>query len=819
MKAFLVAMMAAAALAQCDPGYLLETLPGRPPACVPIVDAIPRIETNAGIVEVYASDLQVFNMSDPYNATSRIISLNAMYDTMVSLQASVSSANRAISQLSSLLSAESSRAIYAEGQLAIFATSQRTAGEAVEASIGSSLQSETMRAISVQASLGSGISLELNRAVGVEASLSLSLVAQQSQARASSDSLSFTLAIEISRALLVEASLSNVGVASAAVAAAGYAAQSVAVSLNLETLRATNVEASLGASVLGERSRAIFAERSLYSSVFAPCPVNSSGVPGTCTCNAGFSGTLLPRPGSYDGVCMAVPCPSFSAGANVPGGCTCIAGYTGSVTATLSSPFFSNTCSPVSCPSLSSGTNVPSGCACFAGCSGAVVATTTSPFYVSSCAPVACPASSSGANVPSGCTCNAGYSGSVTGTTSSPFYSSTCTPVVCPANSAGTNVPAGCTCNAGFVGSVIPSTISPFFNSSCAAVLCPANSAGTNVPSGCTCNAGYSGSVTATSSTPFFTSTCTAVACPSSVSTGVSVPAGCTCRPGYSGSVTSSTVSPFYTSTCTEVACPTSSTGVNVPSGCTCTIAGTVTASSTSPFYISTCTAPPALSCTSVGGTTSGTYNINPYGTGAFSVYCDLTSGDSGWTLVNSRTPGVVMFTESGFNPLLTSSGNGRVTQIWSLSSTFSFTSMRFTDGLGSYATITFPAATTLANLNSLYSSWTSSPVSGTVTTNVASLSGGGFYFRGMSGSCGPFSDSCDYAFMGFSLSSISSLGDGWDVSYPAFILAGCDYTDPASSSDVSVGLHSTGSLSCHWHSTCATANGFASSTVYVWLR
>jgi hypothetical protein len=141
------------------------------------------------------------------------------------------------------------------------------------------------------------------------------------------------------------------------------------------------------------------------------CPASSVGpnVPMGCTCSPGLSGTVTASSVSpfFVSTCAslsflpsishpAVACPANSAGSSLSSGCTCNAGYSGSIIPTSLFPFFTSSCQGddllslltpgVSCPANSVGSSVPAGCTCRPGFSGTVTATSLSPFFVSTCA-------------------------------------------------------------------------------------------------------------------------------------------------------------------------------------------------------------------------------------------------------------------------------------------------------------------------------------------------------------------------------------------------------------------------------------------------
>jgi len=99
-----------------------------------------------------------------------------------------------------------------------------------------------------------------------------------------------------------------------------------------------------------------------------PCPANSQGTAPSCTCKAGYTGTITAAAGGYTGSCAVVPCPANAEG-HAPS-CTCKAGYTGTITAAAGG--YTGACTVVPCPANAEGT-APS-CTCKAGYTGTITA-------------------------------------------------------------------------------------------------------------------------------------------------------------------------------------------------------------------------------------------------------------------------------------------------------------------------------------------------------------------------------------------------------------------------------------------------------------
>lgn len=269
------------------------------------------------------------------------------------------------------------------------------------------------------------------------------------------------------------------------------------------------------------------------------------------------------------------------------------------------------------------------------------------------------------------------------------------------------------------------------------------------------------------------------------------------------------------------VPCPIGSTGASVPAGCTCPT-GSVVATSTYPFYNSTCIAASCLEYYNRNpSSSSGTYTIL-VGGAMTQVYCDMstTNGGSvgGWTLVAMRTRAVQMFTETAMTPVLpTDTGAGRIANIFTMANNnFPFSSIRYTNNDPNWAVATFASAQTFASLsasNPMYSQNAVVPAA-TVTSSVSTLRN--YYWRAKSSSVAQFSDSGDYGFMVFTVAAPITSGDGWDVSYPTWILAGTDNSyDPSAYSNVASGLSISGS-GCHWWGSCLS---YMHVQTYVWLR
>ena len=116
-----------------------------------------------------------------------------------------------------------------------------------------------------------------------------------------------------------------------------------------------------------------------------------------------------------------------------------------------------------------------------------------------------------------------------------------------------------------------------------------------------------------------------------------------------------------------------------------------------------------------------------------------------------------------------------------------------------------------------------STPTSATVVSTDSRLVN--FYWKAQSGNYTGWSDSADWAFMCFAAASISGAGDGWDVSYPYWILAGTDNSyDPATYSNVVVGKPAAPSSTAgaHWWgstSTFQTNSGTFYTKTFVWLK
>lgn len=170
----------------------------------------------------------------------------------------------------------------------------------------------------------------------------------------------------------------------------------------------------------------------------------------------------------------------------------------------------------------------------------------------------------------------------------------------------------------------------------------------------------------------------------------------------------------------------------------------------------------------------SGTYSLDIDGNGpipAFNAYCDMT-GSGGWTLVAVRIPLIQLFTETVYTPLTTAHVSGRLQggNIWSLSSTFSFQQLRYSNSAGYWATANFGSPTSLSALNAQYSSYSCTPTTASVTSTLSILTH--WYFRGVSGSCALYDDNCDWAALAFS-AAMCTASDVWDVNAPWWIMSG----------------------------------------------
>ena len=163
--------------------------------------------------------------------------------------------------------------------------------------------------------------------------------------------------------------------------------------------------------------------------------------------------------------------------------------------------------------------------------------------------------------------------------------------------------------------------------------------------------------------------------------------------------------------------------------------------------------------------------------------------------LVAVRAPGIQLFTETSYTPLTTARSSGRLlgNAIWSLSSTYGFQQLRYTNSAGLTATADFGNMTSLSALNARYNSYTCTPNPASVTSNANVTN---FYFRGQSGRCTDWSDSCDWAALAFSTTSICDLGDFWDSYSVWWILSGESCTSFQDSN--TMGAFSSDKPCCH---------------------
>jgi len=311
---------------------------------------------------------------------------------------------------------------------------------------------------------------------------------------------------------------------------------------------------------------------SFASCVAIACTGAYAGLAGACTCAAGFAGSATYLNGVAAG-CTACPIGKWSVEGNgntctaslcaaaysgVPGQCTCAAGYKGLASGLL----------------VTYTGGLPTGCTACAAGSWMLPTPVTTPAGGNVCKFIDCPSPAYDGNSGS-CTCSAGFWGTVvwlngaaTGCAACPLgYWSTagarsvCTAVVCGPGYVGSD--GLCTCAPGYYGSVNYAngmtsgctacpigTWSVAGSKTCSGVAClaPAFSGLAGV---CMCSANYFGTVLY-STTAGTTSgckacaantytvagnglTCLAVPCPAPAYTGSA--GACTCSAGWSGSV------------------------------------------------------------------------------------------------------------------------------------------------------------------------------------------------------------------------------------------------------------------------------------------
>ena len=167
-------------------------------------------------------------------------------------------------------------------------------------------------------------------------------------------------------------------------------------SVTAERERATSIEASLATTTLlikidssnavMQANNKVLEATNYVSAAMAQNKIDNSNAifQITATLNNSQSTAIIAVDGKF-GFLLA-PCPNNSFGVGVATGCTCQAGFSGNVIPTIISPYYSSTCSPVPCPTNTTGINVVLGCACsYAVISGILAATTVAPYYLNIC--------------------------------------------------------------------------------------------------------------------------------------------------------------------------------------------------------------------------------------------------------------------------------------------------------------------------------------------------------------------------------------------------------------------------------------------------